>query len=266
MQALLTRAGVVADLVAAQPRRAEALDGESVHRGLGFVIKGLEFALSEATGHHGAGLIGEVVAGDVRCAEGDGPVEVRPPFVERLARNGEDQVERAAPDARRPGDLERSSDAVGVVPALEGLEVVGPERLRPDAHPVHAAADQHIHQFGRDRLRIALHGELAGSLHVRAVKQLAQATQHARPQRRPQQAGGAAAGEDRLKRPGVGRQHGQLKQQPLHERLLLVVGVDKAVKVAVVALVEAERHMDVERPHGVVHAAQRPRRRLGRPR
>jgi hypothetical protein len=48
---------------------------------------------------------------------------------------------------------------------------------------------------------------------------------------------------------GVGGEGLQFADQPAEEYLLLVIGVYKAVEVAVVALVGAEGDVDIERPH-----------------
>ena len=124
---------------------------------------------------------------------------------------------------------------------------------------IHPSGGENRHQLRSRRLRVALDRELGQPppAPVRDSKEFVEHPQELAPQLGPQQRRGAAADEDGLQPTRERGDPAQLNNQGIEVRPLLVARVDKAVEVAVMALVEAERHMDVQRPRPGPH---RPRR------
>jgi hypothetical protein len=188
--------------------------------------------------------------------------------------DAEDEVDAASFDAGVAGEVEGPGDVVGIVPAFEGGEVGAVERLGADAQPVDAAVAEDAHEVGRGGLGVALDGEFGVGMapgplgppgNGPEVEEAVHLEEEVGPEVRAKEGGRAAADEDRGEVGGMGGQEAELFDEALDEEGLPVVGVDEAVEVAVVALVEAERDVEIERGTGVVRGAEGPPGRAGLP-
>ncbi len=251
VSALLAGLGPRADLVLLITRFGQSIQRQVVHASLGLLIARLEAPLVEAGRHLGVRLIGQGVAGDVFHAQRDRAVQVACEIVQRLAGDREDEVEVDSADPR-PAEVVHSTGDIGrVVPAFEHLEVGRVEGLSPDGHTGDPALCEHPGQLGGHRLGVGFDGELGDTLQQALA---VQAGEQLHPQARPQQCGGAPAHENRV-RPThqPARAIHDFRDQSGGERLLAVpcgvAWVHDAVKIAVMAAVEAEGDVDVQPRH-----------------
>ena len=225
------------------------------HRCLQRVVAGLELAALHAHRHGGVRLVCEAVATQVVGAQRQHRTQVRLPLRERLAGNAEDQVKVDAPDPGIAQDAHRAGHARRVMPAFERLQVAFMEALRTERDTVHARGHEHRGHLGSDGLRVRLHRPLRArrKRHARAHR-VQRPSQHVRAQER----GCAAAHEHRAERRVHEPRHGgELRIDPRGVRILPVLAIDEAVEVAVVALVEAERDVEVQPLEPRFHAGQR---------
>jgi hypothetical protein len=130
------------------------------------------------------------------------------------------------------------------MPAFQGLQVPRVEALRPERDAVDARRGKRARDGIVHRLGVRLDGPLRAR---RKRHALPHGPQCAPEERRRQERRRPAAHEDRVKRCAhPRRQRPELFLEPHDECLLAILGVDEAVEVAVMALVEAERHVDVQ--------------------
>ena len=169
--------------------------------------------------------------------------KLRLPLRRGLAGQGIDQIER---DPRKVllGDLKRRDTLSGVMQPPEETQRGIVERLQAERHPVDPGLGQRRIVCGLDRGGIALQCDLDP---VGKAPQLFGLTQQSLDQRRRHQAGGAAAEEDRFKPFATGQlmlaaHVGQQRGLPFG---MVNRGPDMAVEVAIGALCEAERPVDV---------------------
>src|SRR5437867_2853037 len=87
------KAGVVGGFVAGKTVIAETVKDVVEHGEFGFFVDFLEFAPGEASGHGGAGFVGEGVTGHMGGVEIQSAGEGDFPGGEGLARDAEDEVE-----------------------------------------------------------------------------------------------------------------------------------------------------------------------------
>jgi len=198
--ACLSGACKVADLVSRESGGVERPQAVFLHLGGDFIARGHDSAHVPLLRDRGTGLEGEAVAGEVIRVEGEGASKVGVPRLARLARYGEDQIERRAPDAGAAGELDGPANVVGIVPSFEHSQQVGIERLGPDADPVDRARRQQREELGGRGLRVAFDGELEIGTEV---KRPADGREDAIPVGDLEQGRGAASDEDRFKRPAA---------------------------------------------------------------
>ena len=155
-----------------------------------------------------------------------------------LARNPVDQVERDVVEADRAERPDRGADVVWARAALERLEQMRLEALRPERYAVDALLEQQRGELGGDRLRVRLDRRLG-----RAGKSGEEPSER----RRLGERRGAAAEEDALDL--LGEQSAlevELGQQRVDVAAVLAVVTGNGDEVAVAAAVRAERQVDVE--------------------
>jgi len=171
--------------------------------------------------------------------------EVVVEIAEGLPGDGVDEIDGVPGDAGGAGELDRTGDVGGVVPAFEGLEVVGVEGLGADADAVDAAGDEGVEELGRGGLGVALDGPLG---ELGEVEVLVEGVEESAPEVDAEEGGGAASNEDGADGVGGGREGGEFTYESVGEGRLSVAGIDDGVEVAVVALVEAEGDVEIEGP------------------
>ena len=128
------------------------------------------------------------------------------------------------------------------------------ERLCPDADPADSPCAQGVHQFWSDCLRVALDRELAAAgFDARCPGCTVESFEQQGPQLRPKEAGGASSDKDGADvRLHEGSQGFEFAEKSASKSFLPVPSVHDAVKVAVMAFMEAEWHMNVERTRRAV--------------
>ena len=210
----------------------------------------------------GVALVRQPVAAHVPGPDGDPPLERRRPRRRRLPRHAEDQVDRqpVVREPRRPGGVDGPLHVVRVVVPLEHLQRRRVERLRPEAQPVHAAVTEHPAVVGVDGRRVGLDRELGDAAQVERLTQPVEQPRHlAGRQQRRRPAAEEHGAERRRPRP-----HRRLGQQQVHEPRHPLGRLPRdRVEVAVVALVEAERDVDVQGREGRRVERRRELRRRG---
>lgn len=126
--------------------------------------------------------------------------------------------------------------------------MLGVEGLCPHAHAIHASFVQDGAEFRRDRFRVAFNREFAVSgPEKREIEACSERFQQLNPEFRLQQARSAPADEDGFeRRAGIRGKAFEFGLQSSQEPNLPVLRIDDAVKVAVMALMEAKWDMDVQ--------------------
>ncbi len=246
-----TGEGVVADFVSPVSRVGEDVSGRAHHFGVGVVVDGGEITAGESGGHGGAGFVGQRVCGDVFDGEVECVVEVPFPVVERLAGDGVDEVDADSGDAGISGECDRAGDGLGVVPAAECFEVRGIEGLGADADAVDAGVGECAHEFGGRGFGVALDGPFGP---VGEVEDIGDMVEEASPEGDGQEGWGAAADKYRSQRAalGPGCDGLEVAGECVGEGIFPALVVDDAVEITVVAFVETEGDVDIERSGGAV--------------
>ena len=176
--------------------------------------------------------------------DGEGLLEVGVPIVEGLAGDGEDEVKVDVVDAGFADGLDSAGDTVGVVPAFEGLEVNGVERLGADGHAVDTGGDEGVDQFGGDGFGVGFDGELGAGGGVEVVVERGE---EFLPERWSEEGWGAAADEySARRRVAEGREGAHFIDEAIDEGGVAVGVVDDGIEVAVMALVEAKWDVEIE--------------------
>ena len=160
VQARPAAAREVAHLVGIEAGLGQARAGVLEHRAVQLLVVGPDATLAAVPFEPRAGLEGEVVAGQVVGPELQRALEVAAPLVERLAGDAEHQVHADVVEARRARRRKRALDGLGVVRAVERLQVVRVEGLSAHAEPTDAALARRLRLVDREALRVGLHRHL----------------------------------------------------------------------------------------------------------
>lgn len=243
--ALRVGLGKVGNFVAIEIVFAQGADGVLEHVGFEVFVGALELALLQAHCHRSVRFVGERVAREVFSLEGEGSAEIAVPFGECLFGDCVDQIHREAANAGAAGELKSTRDAFRVVPAFEGFEVGCVEGLSAHADAVDAPRDEKLHEVEGDGFGVGFDGEFSVRLYLVV---LMERVEDSLPQLWAEERWSAAADEDGVEGFAcVGGEGAEFGIEAGGEGFLAVAGVDDAVEVAVVALVEAEGDVDVER-------------------
>ena len=179
----------------------------------------------------------------MRRAQRDSRFQVVAPLRFGRAGNSEDQVQRP-PRKPRADDLEGRFNLAGAVFTLEDRQQPGLKRLGPQADPVDAGFEQDVGLFLVNRPRVGLDREFtAGGKNEPPVDQDAQRVQLGR----IEPGGCASSHEDRID--FLGPLQGSLDLAFERPQVLIcqVIDARQRGKVAVSALVGAERNVHVGR-------------------
>ena len=249
--ALLPRPGEVGDLVVAVPRGPQGFPRRRVHPRDGVVVGQGDPAAADRRVDRRAGFRRQRVGRHVVGQEGHGEVEVLLPFRLALAGVPEDEVDPHGGEPRPARVPVRRADVLHGVDPPEGGEGFRPERLDPEAHAVEAALPQPGEIVAGHRSRVRLRRDLGVFRHGKA-----------RPDRGEEPVE-TVRPEDRRRPPaevhGVRRDArfaGERPQEevhlPLHERgkpVALLLPAGDGVEVAIPALADAERNVNVDPAH-----------------
>lgn len=213
-----------------------------------------DLATVDAHLHRRIGFVRQAVRADVfdsriHCKS---DFQIGADVVKRLPRDGVDEIDASTVDSSFSSMTQRALNAGGLMPSLECFEVFAVERLGADADTVDSACHQRVHEFRRDRFGVALDGELTCFACDRVkIEQVLERGEQFAPKGRSEKAGCAASKENRTETcigVSMRSQRFEFSDEGIDERRLPILGINEAVKVAVVALVKAERDVDVERP------------------
>ena len=129
------------------------------------------------------------------------------------------------------------------MPTLQRLQVAFVETLCAQRDAVHAALNQCARHFSGHGFWIGFHGPFRTR---RQRQPITDRAQNRAQYRRPQQRGCSTTNEHRVQRSVHPRSHGcQFLIGTCGIGLLTILGINKAVKVAVMALMETERNVNI---------------------
>ena len=194
-------------------------------------------------------------------ADGKSAIEIRAPIRQRFPWNPEDEVDVEVDDARLAEESRGAGDIRRIVPTLERLEVARIKALRADRNAVHTCVAKHARLLEIDRFGIGFHGPLDALRQRKPTNLRGQRAQLIRRQQRRR----SAANEHRLDFALDARERPVDITRDLREVVpAAALAVDERIEVAIVALVKAERHMNIEPARAMAPPGQHRRHRYRR--